>query len=82
MRLPRDVGGDELASLLSRYGYGVTRQTGSHLRLTSSLRGTEHHVAIPRHKPLKVGTLSSILRDVATYLDMDKQELMAELFRH
>lgn len=81
MRLPRDVSGDELASLLSRYGYGVTRQTGSHLRLTSSLRGTEHHVAIPRHKPLKVGTLSSILRDVATYLDMDKQELMAELFR-
>jgi predicted RNA binding protein YcfA (HicA-like mRNA interferase family) len=81
VRLPRDIGGIELASLLSRYGYSVTRQTGSHLRLTSSLRGTEHHVAIPRHKPLKVGTLSSILRDVATYLDMDKQELMAELFR-
>ena len=81
MRLPRDVGGDELASLLSKYGYGVTRQTGSHLRLTSSLKGTEHHVTIPRHKPLKVGTLNSILKDVASYLDMDKRELLEDLFK-
>ncbi|HUW96403.1 MAG TPA: type II toxin-antitoxin system HicA family toxin [Anaerolineae bacterium] len=80
MRLPRDVGGNELASLLSRYGYNVTRQTGSHLRLTSSLKGAAHHVAIPRHKLLKLGTLSSILRDVATYLDMDKQALIDDLF--
>jgi predicted RNA binding protein YcfA (HicA-like mRNA interferase family) len=82
MRLPRDVGGDELASLLSRYGYDLTRQTGSHLRLTSSLRDTEHHVTIPRHNPLKVGTLSSILKDVAAYLDTDKQEFIEELFKH
>jgi len=81
MRLPRDLGGDELAGLLKRYGYAVTRQTGSHLRLTSSLRGTEHHIAIPRHKPLKVGTLNSILKDVASYLDMDKQELIESLFK-
>ncbi|NIN66033.1 MAG: addiction module toxin, HicA family [Anaerolineae bacterium] len=81
MRLPRDVGGEELASLLGRYGYGLTRQTGSHLRLTSSLKGTEHHVTIPRHKGLKVGTLSSILKDVATYLEMDKQQLVEELFK-
>jgi predicted RNA binding protein YcfA (HicA-like mRNA interferase family) len=81
MRLPRDLGGDELASLLSKYGYDVTRQTGSHLRLTSTLAGTEHHITIPRHKPLKVGTLSGILKDVAVYLDMDKQELIEELFK-
>ena len=81
MRLPRDVGGDELASLLSTYGYDVTRQAGSHLRLTSSLRGAEHHVTIPRHRPLKVGTLSGILKDVAAYLDMDKQALIEELFK-
>jgi predicted RNA binding protein YcfA (HicA-like mRNA interferase family) len=81
MRLPRDVGGSELASLLSKYGYDVTRQTGSHLRLTSSLRGTEHHLTIPRHAPLKVGTLSRTLKDVAAYLDMDKQDLIEELFK-
>jgi predicted RNA binding protein YcfA (HicA-like mRNA interferase family) len=35
MRLPRDLGGEELAVLLRRYGYEVTRQTGSHVRLTT-----------------------------------------------
>jgi len=49
--------------------------------LTSSLKGTEHHITIPRHKSLKVGTLSSILKDVATYVEMDKQQLIEELFR-
>jgi len=81
MRLPRDIGGEELASLLGRYGYSLTHQTGSHLRLTSSLKGTEHRITIPRHKSLKVGTLSSILKDVATYVEMDKQQLIEELFR-
>lgn len=49
--------------------------------MTSALKGTEHHITIPRHKPLKVGTLSSILKDVASYLDMDKAELTQALFR-
>lgn len=25
MKLPRDVGGEELAALLDKYGYGITR---------------------------------------------------------
>jgi predicted RNA binding protein YcfA (HicA-like mRNA interferase family) len=81
MKVPRDIGGQELAKLLQRYGYRVSRQTGSHLRLTSSLEGAEHHVSIPKHKPLKVGTLSNVLKEVAAYLEMDKQELLAELLR-
>jgi predicted RNA binding protein YcfA (HicA-like mRNA interferase family) len=46
VRLPRDLGGEELAVLLGRYGYEVTRQTGGHMRLTTT-RGGEHHVTIP-----------------------------------
>ena len=80
MRLPRDLGGTELAALLRRYGYEVTRQTGSHMRLTSRLRSTAHHVTIPRHEPLRVGTLSAILGDVASYLETSRSELAAELF--
>jgi predicted RNA binding protein YcfA (HicA-like mRNA interferase family) len=79
MKLPRDVGGVELARLLARYGYKITRQTGSHMRLTSMLKG-EHHITIPRHKPLKVGTLNGILSDIALYLEKDKQILIDELF--
>ena len=35
MKLPRDIGGMELAKKLQRFGYQVTRQTGSHIRLTT-----------------------------------------------
>ncbi len=35
MRLPRDLSGESLATLLRQYDYDVTRQTGSHMRLTT-----------------------------------------------
>ena len=76
MRLPRDISGAELARILERYGYRLTRQTGSHIRLTCSVKGTEYHTTIPRHKPLKVGTLSSILNDVASYLEIDRDAII------
>ncbi|MEO0076450.1 MAG: type II toxin-antitoxin system HicA family toxin [candidate division WOR-3 bacterium] len=79
MKFPRDIGGEELAILLRKYGYRVTRQTGSHMRLTSTIKG-EHHLTIPKHKPIKVGTLNNILSDVADYLKKDKQKLIEELF--
>lgn len=80
MRLPRDVSGSDLASSLRRYGYAVTRQTGSHLRLTSTARGANHHITIPRHGALKIGTLVAILADVGAYLELDRQRLLEELF--
>ena len=41
MKLPRDVSGDELAKYLKAFGYTLTRQSGSHLRLTT-LESGEH----------------------------------------
>ncbi|MGI5879257.1 MAG: type II toxin-antitoxin system HicA family toxin [Syntrophomonadaceae bacterium] len=80
MRIPRDIDANHLISLLGRYGYEVTRQTGSHIRLTSTICGEEHHVTIPYHKPLRIGTLSSILNDVAKYLNIGKDKIVKELF--
>lgn len=80
MKLPRDVGGEELAKLLSKYGYEITRQTGSHLRLTTTIKG-EHHLTIPKHKPLKIGTLSGILGEVCSYLEITKESLISGLFQ-
>ena len=79
MRLPRDLSGAELARALGRLGYEVTRQTGSHVRLTRP-DGGEHHVTIPDHDPLKVGTLNGILRDVAAHLGLTRDELLEKLF--
>jgi predicted RNA binding protein YcfA (HicA-like mRNA interferase family) len=80
MKLPRDMGGEELAALLGRYNYKITRQTGSHMRLISTSKGFEHNITIPRHKPLRVGTLSSIVNDIAAYLEIERQKLVEELF--
>jgi len=79
MRIPRDLGGLELVKLLGKYGFRRTRQTGSHIRLTSDTKGV-YHLTIPRHKPLKIGTLSNILHDVADYLEIDKRDLIKGLF--
>ena len=79
MRLPRDVSGPALAAALAAFGYRVTRQTGSHLRLTTTERG-EHHVTIPVHASLRVGTLSAVLSDVAEHFQSDRNEVAERLF--
>jgi len=80
MKLPRDLKGEKLAKLLGKYGYKVTRQTGSHMRLTTKLKREEHHITIPRHIPLKIGTLNNILKDIASYLGKAKEQVLKELF--
>jgi len=60
-------------------GYTVSRQTGSHIRLTRKSE-SEHHITIPRHATLKVGTLNSILKDVAEHTKIGKEELIREIW--
>lgn len=79
MRLPRDLSGDDLARVLGSFGYVVTRQSGSHMRLTTTQRG-EHHITIPRHEALRVGTLSAILGDISAHLGLSREELTERLF--
>ena len=79
MRIPRDLTGKELIRALAKLGYEVTRQSGSHIRLTTSRNGT-HHVTVPDHRPIKVGTLSGILADIAEHHGLTREELLAMLF--
>ena len=79
MKLPRDLSGAELAKALSGIGYRITRQTGSHLRLTLDTP-SQHHVTIPAHDTLKVGTLSAILSDIAGNLKISREDLTRRLF--
>ncbi|WP_294387905.1 type II toxin-antitoxin system HicA family toxin [Prosthecobacter sp.] len=57
----------------------MTRQTGSHMRLTTMQEG-EHHVTVPRHNPMRVGTLSGILADVATHFKTTRDDVAGRLF--
>ena len=79
MKIPRDVHGPDLARALRVLGYGQARQEGSHLRLTTQVKGT-HHVTIPNHKPLKTGTLlGGVLKPVAAHHGLTVEELVSRL---
>ncbi len=64
MKLPRDLSGADLVKALARIGYRVTHQTGSHILVTLE-SPAQHHVTIPAHDPLWLGTLAAILGDIA-----------------
>jgi predicted RNA binding protein YcfA (HicA-like mRNA interferase family) len=78
MRTPRDLSASDLEKALKGLGYEKTRQKGSHIRLTTNLDG-EHHETIPNHDPIKIGTLSAILKSIANHHRMTVSELMEQL---
>jgi hypothetical protein len=49
------------------------------MRLTT-IEGGEHHVTIPEHSPLRIGTLAGILNDIATHLGLSRDEVLKKLF--
>ncbi len=79
MKLPRDLSGSELTKALSKLGYVIDHQTGSHIRLTTQENG-EHHITIPNHSPMTIGTLSAILRDVENHFNLTREECVNLLF--
>lgn len=79
MKLPRDIGASDFIKALRQFGYEPTRQTGSHIRLTTWQNG-QHHLTIPNHDPLKIGTLNAILTEVAQHTGISKEEVIERLF--
>jgi predicted RNA binding protein YcfA (HicA-like mRNA interferase family) len=78
-KIPRDLSGRELCRLLKRIGYDITRQSGSHIRLTRTTASGSHNITIPDHTPVKIGTLNKILSDVALHLNISKDELVRNI---
>lgn len=78
MKLPRDIDSDRLIKVLESYGYKKIRQKGSHIRIQNDT-GKIHRITIPKHNPIKVGTLSNILSDVSDFLKINKKDLIEKL---
>ena len=78
MKTPRDCTGPKLVRALRKFSYTVLRQTGSHIRLVTQ-QGGEHHITVPNHDPIKVGTLHDILKDVAVHHNLSVDQLLHEL---
>lgn len=79
MKLPRNLTGRQLARRLTKLGYEIVRQEGSHIRLRTERDGRKP-ISIPDHAPLKIGTVSAILRDVEAHHRLSRKELLAILF--
>jgi len=76
MRIPRNLGGDDLAAALCRaWDYTAVHQTGSHIILETG-QPSHQRVAIPAHKALRVGTLSSILRAVSMHKGVSREAIL------
>jgi predicted RNA binding protein YcfA (HicA-like mRNA interferase family) len=79
MKIPRSLSAKDLIKLLRIYGYEVVSQKGSHIKVTTQNNG-EHHLAIPNHDPIKIGTLNAIVRQVADHLCKNKEDVFKALF--
>jgi hypothetical protein len=74
------MNGEDLEKPLGGIGYVMTRQTGSHARLTCV---TPKGGATSRYRCIRTSVsarMSSILSDVAGFFDKSKNELASELF--
>lgn len=78
MKLPRDLNGDKLLRGLRRIGYALERQAGSHMIVRCD-SPRAHSITVPNHKPIKVGTLSSILHEIALQRSMSVEALLEEM---
>lgn len=76
MKLSRNISGQDLIKVLSRFGYEISRQKGSHICLTRKTDEGSHHITIPNHNPLKLGTLSGIISEVALHLGIPKENIL------
>jgi predicted RNA binding protein YcfA (HicA-like mRNA interferase family) len=79
MKLPYNINSQQLIKALRTFGYAPTRQTGSHIRLTTQEK-FQHHLTIPHHDPIRIGTLNAILIEVANHFGMTKEEVARKLF--
>jgi len=78
VKLPRNLSGAALVKALKKLGYQIVRQQGSHIRLTTEEDG-QFHITVPNHNPMRVGTLSAILKKIAEHHQITLEELLRKL---
>ncbi len=78
MKLPRDLSGGDLVSVLKRLGYKQTRQTGSHVRMTISVP-RQAHLTVPLTRSIPAGTLAALIKDAATQLETTVDDVLSRI---
>jgi len=74
MKLPL-VSSDKILKLLSKRGFSIVRQKGSHICLHKKEKGKTLLVVVPRKEQIKKGTLISILKQAK----ISREEFLNEI---
>jgi predicted RNA binding protein YcfA (HicA-like mRNA interferase family) len=65
--------------LLTKLGYQVIRQKGSHVRLRKVVESGEHNMTVPLHEEIAKGTLNDILLKVSMWNGISRDKLLEML---
>ena len=67
------LSGKEVLSILSKFGFTVYSQRGSHVKLKrTSVSGEIQSLTIVMHDELDIGTLRAIVRQASRFIPEDK----------
>ena len=67
--MPRLHSGKKIVKALTRLGFVVISQKGSHIKLRRLRKGVLYTVIVPAHKEVAFGTLQSIVRQAGITRD-------------
>jgi len=70
------ISGKQLIKVLSKLGYCIVKQRGSHLKLQKKMPAGTHSITIPQHHEIATGTLNDILNKVSMWNQISKEELL------
>ena len=79
MKKPRDISSTELIRRLKPFGYSVSRQVGSHIRLTTE-QGGQHHITIPAKRNLTIGKISAVIWELVRHFQLPRKEVTQRVF--
>ena len=63
------LSGKEVIKKLSKLGYEIARQKGSHIRLRHTNQSDRKAITVPRHKIIKPGLLHEIIKNAGLTLE-------------
>lgn len=65
----KSLSGEDVVKILSRFGFEVASQRGSHAKLSRVLPdGKKQTLTVPRHRELDKGTLRAVFRQALRYI--------------
>jgi predicted RNA binding protein YcfA (HicA-like mRNA interferase family) len=73
------VSESKLVKLLTKLGYQMIRQRGSHTRLRKVVESGEHNLTFPLHEEIAKGMLTDILSKVSVWNGISRDRLLEML---